>query len=138
MRKQIRWRWGVVVAVGMTLLALCPQIYLWHVRGRAWAGANAYFYTDEPAYAAYVNALVDGRPRRNDPYTGADDTPAAPQPESLFSIQFIPAYLIALPARSLGLSTATAFILLAPIVAFTTSLALFWLLALLMAGETAG
>jgi hypothetical protein len=121
----------------MTMLSLFPQVYLWHARGRAWAGAHAYFYTDEPAYAAYVNALVDGRPRRNDPYTGADDTPAAPQPESLFSIQFIPAYLIALPARALGLSTATAFILLAPIVAFTTSLALFWLLAFLMEDERA-
>lgn len=137
MRKRIRWRWGLLAALCMTLLSLFPQVYLWHVRGRAWNGAHAYFYTDEPAYAAYINALVDGRPRRNDPYTGADDAPAAPQPESLFSIQFIPAYLIALPARALGLSTATVFILLAPIVAFTASLALFWLLALLTADERA-
>jgi hypothetical protein len=137
MRKQIRWRWGVVVAVGMTLLALCPQIYLWHVRGRAWAGANAYFYTDEPAYAAYVNALVDGRPRRNDPYTGADDAPDKPQAESLFSIQFIPAYMVALPTRALHLSTATAFILLEAICAFTTSLVLFWLFAVFVDDERA-
>ncbi len=121
----------------MTLLALFPQVYLWGERGRAWAGANAYFYTDEPAYAAYVNALIDGRPRRNDPYTGAADAPAAPLPESLFSIQFVPAYLIALPARALGLSTATAFILLTPLVAFSTALALFWLLALVTEDERA-
>lgn len=119
----------------MTLLALFPQVYLWGERGRAWAGTNAYFYTDEPAYAAYVNALIAGRPRKNDPYTGMDDTPAAPLPESLFSIQFAPAYLIALPARALGLSTATAFILLSAFTAFTTSLALFWLLALLTEDE---
>ena len=137
MREPIRWRWGVLAAAALALLALFPQIYLWHERGRAWQGANAYFYTDEPAYAAYVNALIDGRPRRNDPYTGVDDTPAAPLPESLFSIQFVPAYMIALPARALGPSTATAFILLAPLVALTTALALFWLLALLIEDERA-
>ncbi len=52
-------------------------------------------------------------------------------PESLFSIQFIPAYLVALPARALGVSTATAFIFITPLVAFTSALALFWLLALI-------
>src|ERR687886_122993 len=103
MREPIRWRWGVAAAAGMTLLALFPQVYLWAERGRAWQGANAYFYTDEPAYAAYVNALVDGRPRRCDPYTGDDDAAAAPLPESLFSIQFVPAYMVALPARAFGL-----------------------------------
>ncbi len=137
LHKRIRWRWGVVAAVAMTLLALFPQVYLWGERGRAWAGANAYFYTDEPAYAAYVNALIDGRPRKNDPYTGADDTQAAPLPESLFSIQFAPAYMIALPARALGLSTAAAFILLSVLTAFSTSLALFWLLALVTDDERA-
>ncbi|HYX43359.1 MAG TPA: hypothetical protein VE821_16755, partial [Pyrinomonadaceae bacterium] len=90
-----------------------------------------------PAYAAYVNALVDGRPRRCDPYTGVDDTVDKPQPESLFSIQFISAYMVALPARALHLSTATAFILLEAICAFTTSLALFWLFALLLDDERA-
>ena len=137
MREPIHWRWGVLAAAAMTLLALFPQVYLWAERGRAWQGANAYFYTDEPAYAAYVNALVDGRPRRCDPYTGEDDTQAAPLPESLFSIQFVPAYMIAWPARALGLSTATAFIVLAPLVAFITSLALFWLLVLITDDERA-
>src|SRR5205085_6232024 len=137
MREPIRWRWGVLAALAMTVLALCPQVYLWVERGRAWQGANAFFYTDEPAYAAYVNALADGRPRRCDPYTGRDDEPAAPLPESLFSIQFVPAYMVALPARALHLSTATAFIVLAPLDAFLTSLALFWLLALLTRDERA-
>jgi hypothetical protein len=137
MGEPIRWRWGVLAALAMTVLALFPQVYLWAERGRAWQGANAYFYTDEPAYAAYVNALADGRPRRCDPYTGEDSTAAAPLPESLFSIQFVPAYMVAWPARALGVSTATTFIVLAPLVAFLTSLALFWLFALLLRDERA-
>ena len=130
MNKTIRWRWGLIAAFAMMLLSLFPQFHLWWERGSQWNGSHAFFYTDEAAYAAYVNALIDGRPRRNDPYSGRDDTPTTPLPESLFSIQFIPAYLVALPARALSLSTATAFILITPLVAFTTALALFWLLAL--------
>src|SRR5205085_1403183 len=41
-----------------------------------------------------------------------------------------PAYAVALPARLFGLSTATTFILLAPLAAFLSALALFWLVAL--------
>jgi hypothetical protein len=114
----------------MAVLALYPQLTLWRERGRAWAGAYAATYSDEPFYAAYANALRDGRPRRNDPYTGRDDAPGASQPESLFSVQFAGGYAVALPARALGLSTSTAFILLAPLAAFASSLALFWLLRL--------
>lgn len=125
-----RWRWGILAALAMTLLAVFPQFYLWYERGSNWQGAHAYFYTDETAYAAYINALIDGRPRRCDPYTGYDATRSAPLPESLFSIQFIPAYMIALPARVLGLSTASMFILLAPLVAFVASLGVFRLFVL--------
>src|SRR5688572_703755 len=131
MNKTIRWRWGLIAALAMMLLSLFPQLHLCWERGAQWHGSQAFFYTDESAYAAYVNALIDGRPRRNDPYSGRDDTPDSPLPESLFSIQFIPAYLVALPARALGLSTAKAFILITPLVAFTTALALFWILALI-------
>ena len=130
MNKRIRWRWGLIAALAMTLLSLFPQFHLLWQRGSQWNGSVAFLYTDEPAYAAYVNALIDGRPRRNDPYTGRDDSQTAPLPESLFSIQFIPAYLVALPARALGVSTATAFIFVTPLVAFASALALFWLLAL--------
>ena len=131
MIKTIRWRWGLLAALAMMLLSLLPQFYLWRDRGRAWNGAHAFIYADETVYAAYVNALIDERPRRNDPYTGSNHSPSTPLPETQFSIQFVPAYLMALPARALGLSTATVFLLLAPAVAFTTTLALFWLLALL-------
>src|SRR4029453_11059975 len=84
---------------------------------------------DELAYSAYVQALIDGRPRRSDPYTGRDDGPDQPQPESLFSIQFSPGDMIALPARLLGISSSTVFIALGFLVPFFSCLAIFWLLA---------
>ena len=118
----------MLAACAVALLALYPQITLWAERGRDWNGAYAYIDTDEVAYSAYINALVDGRPRRNDPYTGRDDEPNSPQPESLFSIQFAPAYMVAIPARLFGLSTSTTFILLLVIAAFASGLTIFRLI----------
>ncbi|MGH9941872.1 MAG: hypothetical protein ACRD9R_05885 [Pyrinomonadaceae bacterium] len=135
---KICWRLGLCAALAMSVLALYPQLHLWYTRGRDWHGAYAYFYPDEPAYAAYVNALGEGRPRRNDPYTGRDDSPGAARPESIFSVQFIPAYALALPARVLNLSTPTVFILLGPLAAFAATLAVFWLLTLLTNDERLG
>jgi hypothetical protein len=123
------WKFAVWGAVAATLLSLYPQLLMWGVRGREWNGAYAEFHGDEWVYSAYVQALIDGRPRRNDPYTGRDDRPDQPQPESLFSIQFVPAYLIAVPARLLGMSASTAFIALGFLVPFFSCLAIFWLLA---------
>jgi hypothetical protein len=122
---KLRWRLGVLAGVAVMILALYPQLSLWLVRGADWNGAYAYIDTDEVAYSAYLNALIDGRPRRNDPYIGRDDRVGAPQPESLFSIQFAPAYMIALPARLFGLSTSTTFIILTIIAAFASSLTIF-------------
>ena len=122
---KLRWRWGLLAAAAVTLLSLFPQIDLWLARGTDFQGEYAYIDTDEVAYSAYVNALVDGRPRRNDPYTGRDDQREAPQPESLFSIQFIPAYMVALPARLLGLQTSSVFIALIALAAFASSLMIF-------------
>jgi hypothetical protein len=85
---------------------------------------------DEWLYSAYIQALIDGRPRRNEPYTGRDDQPQTPQPESVFSIQFIPAYLIAVPARLLGISASTSFIALNFIAPFLLCLSLSWLINL--------
>jgi hypothetical protein len=115
-------------AAAMALLSLIPQLHLWLVRGRDWNGAYVSLQGDEPLYSAYVNALLEGRPRKNDPFGGRDDSVAAPLPESIFSIQFIPAYLIALPARVLGVSASTAFIFLGPAAALLSSLSVFWLL----------
>jgi hypothetical protein len=127
--KTIVWKWGVIGALGMMLLALWPQINMWIARGGNWQGSYVSVQGDEVAYSAYINALIDGRPRRNDPYSGRDDSPAQPRPESLFSVQFLPAYLVALPARVLGISASTAFIALIAIAAFAATLAIFWLLA---------
>ncbi|HYY41635.1 MAG TPA: hypothetical protein VE775_02815, partial [Pyrinomonadaceae bacterium] len=96
-----RWRLGLIAGCALAVVALVPQLHLWAVRGRAWQGAYASVHPDETAYCTYVNALIMGRPRRNDAYAGRDDRPGAPQPESLFSIQFVPAYAVAWPARLL-------------------------------------
>jgi hypothetical protein len=132
---RLRWRWGLLAALAMMLLSLFPQAHLCYKRGAEWRGSFAHFYSDEPAYAAYVNALIDGRPRRNDPYTGHDDTAGAPLPESLFSIQFVPAYMLSLPARIFGLTTSTMFILLMPLVAGASALAIYWLVSMLTRDE---
>ena len=114
--------------MAMTVLALLPQFHLWAGRSGEWQGSFVTFDFDEVAYASYLNALIDGRPRRNDPYTGRTDTAEQALPESLHSIQFVAAYALALPARALGLSTGTTFILVRALAAFASTLALFWLL----------
>ena len=96
----LRWRWGLLAALALVLLSLYPQAHLCYKRGANWHGAYAHFYSDEPAYSAYVNALIGGRPRLSDPYTGHDATESAPLPESLFSIQFVPPYMLSIPARA--------------------------------------
>jgi hypothetical protein len=128
----VRWRWGAAAALSMMILSLYPQAHFWWVRGAEWNGSYAAIegVGDEAAYSAYVNSLIEGRPRINDPYTGRDSNNHAPQRNSLFSIQFVPAYLIALPARAFGLSASTTFIVLSPLAAGATALVLFWLLAL--------
>jgi len=115
--------------MAMVLLSLIPQIHLWLVRGRDWNGAYATLQGDEFLYSAYVNALIDGRPRRNDPFAGRDSTPQAPLPESTFSIQFLPPYAIALLARATQVSASTAFIVLIGIAGLLAGWSIFWLLA---------
>jgi hypothetical protein len=130
-----QWRLALVGALAFTLLSLYPHFLMWNTRGQNWNGSYAELHGDEWAYSAYVQALIDGRPRRNDSFTGRDDRLGNRQPESLFSIQFIPAYLIALPARTLGMSSSSAFIALAVFAPFFACLAIFWLLLTLMRDE---
>src|SRR6185369_14202460 len=126
--ESVKCRWAIWASIAVTLLSLYPQFLMWSTRGREWNGSYAQLHGDEWFYSAYIQALIDGRPRRNDPYTGRDDIPGSPQPESLFSIQFVPAYLIATPARIFGLSSSTAFIVLGILAPLLASLALFWLI----------
>src|SRR5258708_5442241 len=123
-----RWVYAAGPAVIMRLLALYPVVQLRLQRGNDWQGSFAYLQGDELISAASVNSLRTGLPRRNNPYTGEQDHPGAPMGESAYSIQFFPAYAVALPARALGLSTSAAFAVLMLLVALCSSLILFWLI----------
>lgn len=118
------WKYVLVPTLIVLFLAIYPQLNIWLVKGSSWEGAYVVSNYDEVAYSAYVNSLINGRPRRNDPFTGRDIVPD----ESLYSIQAVPAYAIALPARFLGVSASTAFIVLNFLIAIFSSLAVFALL----------
>jgi hypothetical protein len=74
----LRWRWGLLAALALMLLSLFPQAHLCYKRGQRLARLYAHFYSDEPAYAAYVNALIDGRPRRTTLTRGTTTARARP------------------------------------------------------------
>lgn len=122
------WLFAAAAGLIMAFFAVYPQLSFENLRGSEFEGAFATYDLDEMAYASYLQALIDGRPRKNDPYTGHDASAADPQPESLFSIQFLPAYLAAVPARLLGLSVAQVMPVISAVSAFLTALALFWLI----------
>jgi hypothetical protein len=119
----------VGAAIAIALLGLLPQLHFRINRGGNWQGANAIMHPDEVAYSDYVASLIRGRPRRNDPTTGRIDEPGTPLPESLFSIQLVPAYAVALPARWLGLSAAIVFITFPAVFGFLSALSIFWFVA---------
>ncbi|HEX8491800.1 MAG TPA: hypothetical protein VF658_03070 [Pyrinomonadaceae bacterium] len=135
MQTPLRWKSGIYASLFMLLLAAYPQARVWLERGIDHTGSYAFFNEDEAAYCAYVNALIDKRPRRSDPYTGLDDQLGQPQHESLFSIQFVPPYALSFAARALGLSAPCIFFVLTCMAAFFSSLALFWLLRLMTNDE---
>ena len=125
----MRLRFGIIAGIFLAIFSLYPQFKMLYLRGDQWNGHYAYNDIDEVAYASYVRALIDGRPRRNDPYSGRDDSAATPQPESLFSIQFAAPYTIALPARILGIGTPWAMTISGAAAAFLAALLGFWLIA---------
>src|SRR5262245_4629080 len=119
-------KYAAIPVLAITFLALYPQLMLLISKGSSWHGSYVVSNYDEAAYSAYINALSSGSPRQSDPFLAIDDTGA----ESLYSIQFIPAYMIAVPARILGVSTSTAFIFLTIVSAILSSLAVFWFIHL--------
>jgi hypothetical protein len=128
---KLSWRFGIIAGIFLAVFTLYPQFNMWYVRGSEWQGNYAYNDLDEVAYAAYLRALIDGRPRKNDPYTGRDDSASAPQPESLFSIQFAAPYAVALPARLLGADAPWAMTVSGAVAGFIAALAVFWLVGML-------
>src|SRR5215216_7669808 len=120
-----RWKWRALAVIPILLLSLGPQIHFWFERGFQWHGAYATLNADEFLYSAYVNALIDGRPRRCDPFTGRDDQALG---ETAFSIQVVPSFVLSAIARILGISASTTFIALAAAAGLLASLAVFWLL----------
>ena len=130
-KTKLRWQFGIIAGMFLMIFALYPQFNLWNARGGEWQGHYAYNDIDEAAYAGYLQALIDGRPRKNDPYTGRDDTAETPQPESLFSIQFAAPFAVAIPARIFGISAPTAMTVAGALAGFLAALALFWLIGLI-------
>jgi hypothetical protein len=124
----MKLRFGLVAGVFLAIFCLYPQVNLQVLRGDAFNGHYAYNDIDEVAYASYLRALIDGRSRRNDPYSGRDEGPSEPQPESIFSIQFAAPYTIAIPARLFGVGTPMAMTIAGAAAGFLTALAGFWLL----------
>lgn len=125
---KLKWRFGIVAGIFLAVFCLYPQFKMLYLRGGEWNGHYAYNDIDEVAYGSYVRALIDGRPRKNDPYTGRDQTPETPQPESLFSIQFAAPYTIAIPARIFGVGAPWAMTIAGGIAGFLAALAAFWFL----------
>lgn len=135
--EQMSGRRKVLLPVlAILFLALFPQIFFLLAGPDTWNGSYFVSNYDEPAYSAYVNSLIRGEPRKNDPFLGLADSDATPQPETLYSIQFVPPYSIALPARLLGLSASTAFILLAVFIAIFSVLAIGRLLSEITGDDT--
>lgn len=123
-----KWRYGIIAGIFLAIFSLYPQMKMVYLRGSEWNGHYAYNDIDEVAYASYLKALIDGRPRKNDPYTGRDDSTESPQPESLFSIQFAGPYTIAMSSRLLGVPATWAMTLGGAVAAFLAALAIFWLI----------
>lgn len=120
----INWKYAAVPTLIVLFLAILPQLNVWFVKGSGWQGAYVASNYDEVAYSAYANSIIEGRPRKNDPFVGRDNI----EGETLYSIQFVPAYATAWSAKLLGLSASSAFILLNFLIAIFSSLAIFFLI----------
>ncbi len=69
---KLQWKMGIFAGIILALFALYPQARLvFLLRGDQFQGNFAITDTDEMMYAAYVQALIDGKPRKNDPYSKA-------------------------------------------------------------------
>ena len=94
-KRRIRWKFGILAGLAVVLVTMIPQLSLWIERGTEGHGAFAIVDPDELAYSGYINSIVNGKSRRNDPFLGGATTTH----ETYFSIQFVPAYTLAFVAR---------------------------------------
>lgn len=120
----MRWSVPIVIASILVLLSLYPQLQMIYTRGPVYHGAAFVNDNDESVYIAYLQALIDGRPRTNNLYSGGE----VRSEETFLSIQAFPAYTVALPARLLGVDANTIFPFLSILFSAASALSLYWLL----------
>jgi hypothetical protein len=96
---------GALLLTGCLTIAfaLAPQIDLSLSRGSDYNGVYALIDHDEAFYAAYIQSLVEGKPFRNSPFSGAVDGVGTRQTDSYLSIQFLSTYPTSLVAKLFGL-----------------------------------
>jgi len=122
-----KWKFGALAALAVVFITSIPQLNLIIRRGHNWHGSYALIDFDELTYSAYLNGLISGRGRKNNPFSDLHEE-ASSRSENYYSIQFVPAYATLFFSRLLRFSASTTFILISPLMAFLSSLALFWLL----------
>lgn len=123
--------WAFLTGIVVSAYSLSPQLQLWALRGFQQTNVYAIHDFDEPQYAAYIQSLIDGKPRRNHPYIGVAESPETPLDESFLSVQFCAFYPIAVFARIFGMSSSTAMIFFSALIGFLSGLALFRLFYIL-------
>jgi hypothetical protein len=124
------WKWGLLAALTMAVLSLVPQLDLRLRRGADYQGAYAYAHYDEDFYAAYLNSLILGRPRRSDPLVDNTNHPNASSApvESFFSIQFLTPGVLVTLSRLFRLNAPQVLIVYPPLLALAAAAVLFLLL----------
>ena len=118
---------SILTGLIISIFALAPQIDLWLSCEDKCNGIYAIMDSDEPFYAAYLQSLMDGKPRRNSPYSGAVDSPQTPQKESGLYIQFLASYPLAWLGKVFNLSISQLMILTSLLAGFLSALAIYWL-----------
>ncbi len=99
---KLNWKFGIFAGIVLAALSIYPQVRLvFHLRGEQnWNGNFAITDVDEVMYAAYLQALIEGKPRKNDPYTKLEESNETRLAESPYSLNFVPPYFIAIPAEA--------------------------------------
>ena len=120
----IRWKFLLIPTLIVLFLSVYPQINVWMAKERGWNGAYVVSNFDEVAYSSYVNALINGRPRRTDPFIGRDNI----EGETLYSMQVVPAFVTAYTSKIFGLTASSAFIILNFLIAIFSTLTIFFLI----------